>query len=100
MSEKTIYGEAVEKWGVQDRLLMVGEELGELITVLNHWRRGRVKVERVVEEVADCIIVIEQIPHILAKDGGTNVVDFMSACDRARDRKLRRLRRLIEGVDA
>lgn len=42
-----------------------GEELAELIVALNHYRRGRVDNQDVLEEMADVVILIEEFKYLL-----------------------------------
>ena len=75
---------AVATWGVDAQLNMALEECGELIAVINRWRRGRVPAEEVAEEVADVIITLTQVEHMI----GVDTTPFVAA-------KLERLKATI-----
>jgi NTP pyrophosphatase (non-canonical NTP hydrolase) len=57
------YQKAVEKWGKEAQLNMIIEECGELITAIEHWKRGRGNIE-LIQEWADVEIMISQLPYI------------------------------------
>jgi NTP pyrophosphatase (non-canonical NTP hydrolase) len=57
-----------EKWGEEPQLFMAIEEMGELATAISHYRRGRVTKEAVCEEVADVLIMMEQIGYLFGQD--------------------------------
>lgn len=52
-------------WTAQCDMLI--EECGELIAALSHYKRARVPVERVVEELVDVQIMVEQVLVILQR---------------------------------
>lgn len=80
---KQIIGAAVEKYGTENQMRMLQEECGELIVATSHYLRKREYAEdEVVEELADVIIMCEQIKFAL---GITSRVAVMI------DRKLGRL---------
>lgn len=95
MSGKTIFEQAVEKWGPTSQVGMVNEEAGELITVLNQWVRGRVHSSKVAEEVADMAIMLDQIRFIM-QAGGVDPAEFDRQVIHLRDLKLARLRKLLQ----
>jgi len=55
------YDKAIKLWGKELQFGMLSEECGELLTAINQWRRGRVDKSKVVEEMADVMIMIRQI---------------------------------------
>ena len=61
---------ASELWGKSFQKGMAIEECSELILSLRHYDRDRVKITKVLEEVADVLIVCRQIvlDHMLDKD--------------------------------
>lgn len=74
---------AVEKYGKENQMRMLQEECGELIVATSHYIRKREYAEdEVVEELADVLIMCEQIKFAL---GITTRVAVMI------DRKLGRL---------
>ena len=65
MERDKIYVEAITKWGWQSQVNMLVEEIGELLSALNKYERGRVDLSDVTTEVADVRIMIEQLEIIL-----------------------------------
>lgn len=57
---------AVDKYGVDAQYGMLTEEFGELLAVLNQYRRGRFDTDftPVIEEIADVAIMIEQMSYM------------------------------------
>lgn len=58
---------AVIKWGVDAQIDMMIEECSELITALQHFKRGR--ENNVAEELADVEIVLNQIRPFFNQEG-------------------------------
>ena len=56
---------AVKKHGALPQIGMLYEEMGELMTVINQWTRGRVQIERVAEEMADVCIMLQQLSYVV-----------------------------------
>ena len=77
-----LYKEAIEKWGVDAQKEMLYEELGELITAVAQFNRGRTSHHDVMTELADVFIMVEQIATMM------NYEDF----EKELDRKLIRLK--------
>lgn len=64
VQENVVLHQAVEKWGNEAQVNQAIEEMGELIVALNHYRRGRAKRTQVQEEIADVMIMAEQLAII------------------------------------
>jgi NTP pyrophosphatase (non-canonical NTP hydrolase) len=64
-----VYQKAVEKWGKEAQLNMIVEECGELITAIEHWKRGRGNGE-LLQEWADVEIMLSQLPYIFPESVG------------------------------
>ena len=77
-----LYKEAIEKWGEDAQKEMLYEELGELITAVAQFKRGRTSHHDVMTELADVFIMVEQIASMMNYD------DF----EKELERKLTRLR--------
>ena len=58
---KELYYQALEKWGFSAQALMVIEECSELTNTLCKFSRGRVNEDDIITEIADVIIMCEQI---------------------------------------
>jgi NTP pyrophosphatase (non-canonical NTP hydrolase) len=55
------------KWGAEAQVDMLHEEIGELMSALNKHKRGRVERTYVQEEIADCLIMLQQMRHYFGK---------------------------------
>ena len=85
-----VYRKAIEHFGTDHRYLKAVEECNELATTLLHYRDGKVSFEDLVGEVADVIIMTDQLRLILSS----------SAIDRAVINKTTQLKNLMcGGVD-
>lgn len=60
--------DAINKWGIEVQTDMAIEEMSELIVAINHYRRGRVGIDAVQEEIADVWIVIHQMALMYGND--------------------------------
>ena len=56
---------AVNRYGALPQIGMLHEEMGELVTAINQWLRGRVKIDKVAEEVADVCIMLQQFSFVV-----------------------------------
>lgn len=83
--ESTLTG-AILMFGVENQLDQAIEEMAELTAALNHFRRGRIDRDAVASEIADVIIMMEQLSHIFGMD----------AVHKWQDSKLERLKKRIE----
>ena len=79
--EKLLYEQAIKKWGESSQVNMAYEEMGELISALNKFSRGRISIDEVITEIADVQIMVEQL----------SVMFGISAVSSEKERKLRRL---------
>lgn len=64
MPEKDIYQKAVETFGAESQLWMAIEEMGELITSIARYKRGRTDKSEPEEEIEDVLICVKQLRHI------------------------------------
>jgi NTP pyrophosphatase (non-canonical NTP hydrolase) len=89
ISEKdNIYFKAIEKWGEQAQIGMAIEECSELITCLVKLGRNKNSStkEQVIDEIADVMIMMEQLQHVFG---------FSKVADR-KDFKLTRLKQRVD----
>lgn len=86
-SAKTIYRAALETFGAEAQTKMLFEEIGELMTAICQYSRGRDKVAHVAEEIADVRIMLDQMAVLF---------DCEAEVERQRRYKLRRLEQRIE----
>lgn len=64
MEELQVLSQAIKKWGNEAQVQQAVEEMGELIVALNQYRRGCVPISSVHEEIADVLIMAEQLAII------------------------------------
>ena len=85
-----IYDRAIEHYGDKKQLLQACEECAELIQAISKATRytGESYVDGVCEEIADVLIMCEQVRRIF----GISTVDI----EKERERKLARLERYID----
>jgi len=81
-----LYQKALSKWGEESQLNMVYEEVGELLTAMSRFKRGRTSHYDVMTELADVSIMVEQIATLM------NYEDF----EKEKDYKLTRLKERLE----
>lgn len=86
ISPKQIYANAIMAFGAVGQIDMLHEEVGELLSALNKYKRGRATVEEVVTEIADVQIMCEQMAFIFGPE----------AVAAEKERKLVRLQQRID----
>lgn len=59
-----IFDRWLDDYGIEAQLGQLQEECAELIVAINHYKRGRTDVGRVIEESADVLGMIMQIRHV------------------------------------
>jgi hypothetical protein len=64
MERNELYETYRQKYGQDEQLLKGCEELGELIVEIMHCHFGRPNLDRMVDEVADCEIMTDQIKYL------------------------------------
>ena len=77
---------AIAAWGDDHQTDLAIEECAELITAIRHWKRGRCTVNKVAEEVADVMLLTQEMRSIVGPDLVDEWVEM----------KLHRLKRRIE----
>lgn len=85
--QKTTLVHAINHFGVEGQINKAMEEMGELITELSRRNLARFDKDRVAEEVADALIMLEQLRIIF---GGDRVDGYVAG-------KLERLEKTING---
>ena len=68
-SEFELLQKAISVYGAVAQTDMAIEEMGELIVAINHYRRGRVGMDAVKEEIADVMIAMKQLAMIYGEAG-------------------------------
>jgi NTP pyrophosphatase (non-canonical NTP hydrolase) len=75
---------ALDKWGMNAQLDQMAEECAEFIIALNHFRRGRINEQQLLEEIADVSVMVQEMK-----------VYFYEQVEVIEKRKIRRLNRKI-----
>jgi len=65
--DEKILEAVISKWGIEAQVGMLYEEMGELMTALNQYSRDRVGISHVQEEVADCLMMLQQMRSIYGR---------------------------------
>ena len=86
--ESELLEKAISTYGADAQLTVAIEELSELIKELCKAKRGAVRIENVIEEMADCHIMLDQLSLIFS-------IDY-SEITAAREQKLNRLKERLE----
>lgn len=81
-----LYQKALSKWGETAQSNMVYEEVGELLTALARYKRGRANYKDVITELADVSIMIEQMATLFGYE------DF----EEEKEYKLNRIKERLE----
>jgi NTP pyrophosphatase (non-canonical NTP hydrolase) len=68
LTERTVMRAALEKWGERSQLDMLYEEVGELLTAIGHFQRGRCDRDAVASEIADVQIMLAQMAEIIGPE--------------------------------
>lgn len=82
----------VEHYGVKHQLIQLAEECGELATASLHFRRSKIDKEQFTTEVADVMVMIEQ----MIQCGFIEEDDLYRLTLYKTERQLERIRRGIE----
>jgi NTP pyrophosphatase (non-canonical NTP hydrolase) len=83
-----IYAKTINKWGEKAQYDQTIEECAELIAVLQHFARGRVTADAVVDELADVFLMIGQLTYMFGEGKVMTAVEC----------KIAKLHKLLEDV--
>ena len=61
MDKVQIYLKTIKKWGKEAQYDQMTEECAELITALQHFRRGKINQQAVIDEIADVTLMLGQL---------------------------------------
>lgn len=86
ITEREVYANAILAYGIEGRIDMLHEEVGELLSALNKYKRGRVSADEVITEIADVEIMCGQMAMIFGPE----------EVDAEKERKLIRLQQRID----
>lgn len=68
MRYQEIYAKTINKWGEQAQYDQTIEECAELIASLQHFARGKVGEDAVVNELADVFLMIGQLTYMFGEE--------------------------------
>ena len=85
---KNTLKQAIDTWGKDMQLNIAVEEFAELTKEICKYKRGADNISNIVEEMADCYIMLEQMKTIF--DLGSTVISD------AMDKKIKRLKSRLE----
>jgi len=68
MQREEIYQATLDKWGEDAQYDQAVEECAELIAALKHFRRGKIKKQAVVDELADVTLMLGQLTWMFGAD--------------------------------
>lgn len=93
MTLQQILSKAISEYGNEAQINLAIEEMGELIVAINHYRRGRVGIDAVQEEIADVVISMRQLAMIYGERG---VNKFIEQKTQRLEQRLRHRRKEME----
>jgi len=64
VANEEVFKQAMEQWGLKAQIGMCIEEMGEALTAINHYDRGRIPIEDMIEEFVDVFIMMNQMRYI------------------------------------
>lgn len=62
--DEGVFKAALDQWGEKAQIGMFIEEVGEALTAINHYDRGRIPLEELVEEFVDVFIMVSQMRYM------------------------------------
>ena len=68
MRYRDIYMKTIDKWGEEAQYDQMIEECAELIDTLQHFARGTVAKNVVVDELADVFLMVGQLTYMFGED--------------------------------
>ena len=75
MRYRDIYMKTIDKWGEKAQYDQMIEECAELIATLQHFARGKVEQNVVVDELADVYLMVGQLTYMFGEDNLHAAVD-------------------------
>lgn len=68
MRYRDLYMKTIDKWGEASQYDQMIEECAELIATLQHFARGKVEQDVVVDELADVFLMVGQLTYMFGED--------------------------------
>jgi len=75
MRYQEIYAKTIKKWGEEAQYDQMIEECAELIATLQHFARGKVDKDAVVDELADVFLMVGQLTYMFGEDQLADAVE-------------------------
>lgn len=75
MRYRDIYAKTIDKWGEKAQFDQAIEECAELIATLQHFSRGKVGRDAVVNELADVFLMVGQLTYMFGEEELTAAVE-------------------------
>jgi NTP pyrophosphatase (non-canonical NTP hydrolase) len=75
MRYRSLYTKTISKWGEKAQYDQMIEECAELIATLQHFARGKVSEDVVVDELADVFLMVGQLTFMLGEERLMSAVD-------------------------
>lgn len=95
LAARTLFQLATETWGAIAQERVAYEELGEAMTAIARYGRGRISVEDLVDEIADARIMLAQVEHNVATAEGIALEEFADKVENRIGHKLERLQKRL-----
>lgn len=83
---RDIFAATLERWGEEAQFDQAIEECAELIAALKHFKRGKVSEQEITEELADVVLMTQQLTFMLGEERVLQAID----------KKVGKLRRLLQ----
>ena len=75
MRYRDIYAKTIDKWGEKAQYEQTVEECAELIATLQHFGRGKVDRDVVVDELADVYLMLGQLIYMFGEEGFADALE-------------------------
>ena len=75
MRHRELYAKTINKWGEQAQYAQAVEECAELIATLQHFARGKVERDKVIDELADVYLMVGQLIYMFGEEDFTAAVE-------------------------
>lgn len=75
MKHRDLYVKTIDKWGEKAQYEQAIEECAELIATLQHFARGKVGRDVVIDELADVYLMVGQLVYMFGEEAFTSAVE-------------------------
>ena len=86
MDKNQLYQKTIDKWGKEAQFDQMTEECAELIVSLQHFHRGKIDQQAVIDEIADVTLMLGQLTWMFGPE----------QIEAAVQKKLKKLDKLLE----